>query len=340
MSKNRNLNVAKSAQRNEYYTQRSDIDNELKHYRQHFQDAVVYCNCDDPRKSNFFKYFSSNFEFLGLKKLITTCYKNQNWDLFSKENSESSIYLEYYGDLDGDLIVGDDEIQKNELNGDGIYYGGDFRSEKCVEFLEESDIVVTNPPFSLFREYVAQLIKYDKKFLIIGNKNAITYKDIFPLIRDNKLWVGYTPMNKDLLFDVPEDYAKELVKTDKKGSSYRIIDGVIKARSQSIWFTNIPHRRRNKNLLLYKKYSPEEYPRYDNYDAIEVKESKNIPKNYDGVMGVPISFLGIYNPDQFEILGCNRGINQDPEGVYGRGSFLRGKETYKRLFIRSKRVGR
>ncbi len=340
MSKNRNLHHAKAAKKDEFYTQREDIDNELKHYKQHFVGKVVYCNCDDPRVSQFFEYFSSNFEFLGLNKLITTCYKNQHWDLFSTGDSERAIYLEYHGDRDGDLIVGDDEVTKNYLDGDGTYYGGDFRSSKCIEFLKQSDIVVTNPPFSLFREYVAQLIKHHKKFLIIGNKNAITYKEIFPLIRDNKLWVGYTPMGKDLLFDVPDDYAEYLIETKKKGSSYRIMDGVVKARSQSIWFTNLTHKKRNKKLLLYKRYSTEEYPHYDNYDAIEVSKVKNIPVDWAGVMGVPISFLEKYNPEQFEILGCNRGVNQDSLGVYGRGSLLGGKETFKRLFIRNKQVSK
>ena len=298
MSLNENLRKAKRQKNDEFYTQLSDIENELRHYTGHFSGKVVYCNCDDPRVSNFFHYFSYNFERLGLKKLITACYRNRERDLFSRHDSERAIWLEYNGNAKGGRVPDVGDIGIREFEGDG-----DFRSAECIELLKQADIVVTNPPFSLFREYVAQLMEYGKKFLIIGNKNAITYKEIFPLIKDNRIWVGHTPMSKDLLFDLPEGLAHELKATKKQGSSYRIIDGVVKGRSQSIWFTNLDHKKRHEDLILYKQYSPEEYPAYDNYDAINVDKTAEIPMNWDGAMGVPITFLDKYNPKQFEILG-------------------------------------
>ena len=298
MSLNQNLHQAKTQKNDDFYTQLSDINNELQHYRHHFAGKVVYCNCDDPKMSNFYKYFSLSFKSLGLKKLITTCYKNKNLDMFSDHTAEKAIWLECNQGtyVDGAYVPSDPVVR--HLNGDG-----DFRSPECVELLKQADIVVTNPPFSLFREYVAQLIEHDKKFVIIGNKNAITYKETFGLIKDNLLWVGNTPMGKDLLFDVPESYAEELIANKKEGSSYRVIDGVVKARSQSIWFTNLDYPKRHEKLIMYKRYSPYEYPKYDNYDAIEVSKTDNIPVDYDGMMGVPVSFLDKHNPDQFEILG-------------------------------------
>lgn len=298
MSANQNLHNAKRQKNDDFYTQLSDIENELKHYKQHFAGKVVYCNCDDPRASNFFHYFSHKFESLGLKKLITTCYKNRMPDMFSRHDSEQAIRLEYTGDRNRNRVPDAEEIGIHPLQGDG-----DFRSEECIELLKQADIVVTNPPFSLFREYVGQLIEYDKKFVIIGNKNAITYKEIFGLIKDNRLWVGNTPMGRDLLFDVPDSYARELVSTKKEGSGYKIVNGAIKARSQSIWFTNLDHAKRHEDLILYKTYSPEEYPHYDNYDAINVDKTHEIPMDWGGAMGVPISFLDKYNPDQFEMVG-------------------------------------
>ena len=325
------LHDAKRNKNDEFYTQLVDIENELRHYKEHFQGKVVYCNCDDPRVSNFFHYFSYNFQHLELKKLITTCYKNQQRDLFSQHDCEQAIMLEYDGFRDGERVPRLDDIGITRLKGDG-----DFRSEKCIELLKQADIVVTNPPFSLFREYVAQLIKHNKKFIIIGNKNAITYKEIFSLLKENKLWIGYTSMSKDLLFDVPQDYANELLTTKKENSAYKIVDDFVKGRSQSVWFTNLEHKKRNEELILYKRYTPEDYPTYDNYNAIEVGKTAEIPMDYDGVMGVPITFLDKYNPDQFEIIGSNRGVEQDSEGIYGRGSYLKGKETFKRLFIRKR----
>lgn len=299
MSLNTSLNKAKQQKNDDFYTQLPDIENELKHYRPHFAGKVVYCNCDDPKISNFYKYFSLNFGFLGLKKLITTCYKNQNQDLFSNHTSEKAIWLECnQGAYENGAYVPSEPVVR-ELDEDG-----DFRSDECVNLLKQADIVVTNPPFSLFREYVAQLVKYGKKFLIIGSQNAITYKEIFPLIKDNTMWFGVTPKGQDMLFDVPEGYAQELAANAKEGSAYRVVDGVIKGRlGNAVWFTNLDHDERHEEVPLYKSYSPEAYPHYDNYDAINVDKITDIPTDWNGVMGVPITFLDKYNPDQFEILG-------------------------------------
>ena len=262
----------------------------------------MYCNCDDPRVSNFFHYFSYNFDHLGLKKLVTACYRNQYRDLFSRHDSERAIWLEYNGNTKGGRVPDVEDIGVHSFEGDG-----DFRSPECIELLKQADIVVTNPPFSLFREYIAQLVQYGKQFLIVGSQNAVTYKDIFPLIKDNRMWLGVTPRGQDMLFDVPEDYAKELVATAKEGSAYRVVDGIVKGRlGNAAWFTNLEHRKRNEELILWKRYSPHEYPRYDNYDAINVDRIAEIPMDWDGAMGVPITFLDKYNPDQFEILGITK----------------------------------
>lgn len=328
MATNSNFHTAKRAKKDEFYTQLTDIENELRHYTAHFEGKIVYCNCDDPRVSNFFHYFAYNFRVLGLKKLITTCYKNQQSDLFSKNDSEKAIWLQYDGTQNETGIPSPEDIGIHHLQGDG-----DFRSPECIELLKQADIVVTNPPFSLFREYVAQLIEYERKFIIIGNKGAISYSEIFSLIMEGKLWVGNTPMSRDLLFDVPTDYADFLVENKKEGSSYKIIDGVVKGRSPSIWFTNLDHRKRHEEMILYKRYSPEEYPHYDNYNAIEVSSTKDIPMDWDGEMGVPISFLDKYNPEQFDLLG------KDTQFVDKLGKFyIRGKRKYERLVIRNKRL--
>ncbi len=286
---NKNLHAAKSAKKDEFYTQLSDIEKELKHYPKHFKGKVVLCNCDDPWVSNFFHYFSHNFEQLGLKKLITTCYKNQNPDLFSENKSEKAIYLEYFGDKDGDKVPSPNEIGIKPLKGDG-----DFRSQECIELLKQADIVVTNPPFSLFREYVAQLIDYDKKFIIVGHQNAIKYKEIFPLIRDNKIWLGYGFKGGAAHF-INEHYEDYATASDRKVGMIRV--------SGVHWFTNLEISKRHEDLILYKKYTPEEYPKFENYDAINVNITKDIPIDYDGMMGVPITFMDKYNPDQFEIIG-------------------------------------
>lgn len=318
MSGNKSLHAANRAKNDEFYTELADIDKELRHYKHHFKNKTVYCNCDDPRVSNFFHYFSHNFETLGLKKLMATCYKSQAADLFSQNDSEQAVYLIYEGDKNGNRVPDPSEIQVLPLQGDG-----DFRSKECIALLKQADIVVTNPPFSLFREYVAQLVEYGKKFLIIGNKNAITYKEIFPLIKDDKMWLGVTPMGTDMLFGVPEHYAETLVQTKKSGSSYRIIDGEVKARAQACWFTNLDHDKRHEELILYKRYTSEEYPHYDNYDAVDVSKVAEIPCDFDGAMGVPITFLDKYNPEQFEIIKFRKGNDEQDLSINGKCPYFR-----------------
>ena len=287
-AQNKNLHQAKNAKKDEFYTQLTDIENELKHYKAHFRNKVVYCNCDDPRMSNFFHYFSYNFEDLGLKKLITTYYQNQNRDLFSKHTSERAIYLEYYGDKNNNKTPDIEEIGVQYLKGDG-----DFRSAESITLLQQADIVVTNPPFSLFREYVAQLIEHHKKFVIIGHQNAITYKEIFPLIKDNKMWLGFGFRGGAAHFI--SNYEDTATANNRKEGMIRV--------SGVHWYTNLDIAKRHEDLILYKTYTPEDYPEYDNYDAINVDKTKEIPMNYKGAMGVPITFLDKYNPEQFEILG-------------------------------------
>ena len=339
MSANRNLHAANRAKKDEFYTQLSDIENELRHYSEHFRGKVVYCNCDDPRVSNFFTYFSLNFARLGLKKLITTCYKNQQMDMFSQHDAEKAIYLEYDGTVNENGVPSIEEIGIHHLQGDG-----DFRSEECIMLLKYADIVVTNPPFSLFREYVAQLMEYDKQFLIIGNQNAITYKEIFPLIKENRIWLGHAQEAVTMLFDVPKDFAHEIVATRQEGSSYVIENGAVKSKMRNAkWFTNLDHNKRHEDLILYKEYRPEEYPTYDNYDAIEVSRTKEIPCDYAGAMGVPISFLDKHNPEQFELLGATESEGKGfsaglwkPE-VGTAQAMVKGKRVFKRIFIRHRK---
>ena len=332
MSKNSNLAAAKSAKKDEFYTQLSDIENELKHYKAHFRGKTVLCNCDDPRVSNFFHYFAYSFEELGLKRLITTCYKSQDMDLFSQHTSERAIWLEYTGDKNGNRVPDPEEIGLHELRGDG-----DFRSPECLELLRQADIVVTNPPFSLFREFVAQLVEEKKKFLIIGNMNAITYKEIFPLIKENKLWLGYGFQAGNAFFKISggdsTNYAKGVYDSDTNLVKFR----------NCHWYTNLDHSKRHEPLILYREYSPEAFPKYDNYDAINVDKVTDIPADYYGVMGVPITFLDKYCPEQFEILGATesegRGFSQ---GLWREESrvaqaVVKGQRVYKRIFIRRKK---
>jgi len=288
-----NLRTAKKVKKDEFYTQLTDISKEMKHYKNHFKDKVVYCNCDDPRVSNFFHFFSYNFEKLGLKKLITTCYKSQSMDLFSESDSEQAIYLEYDGDKNNNNVPDPEEIGIVELKADG-----DFRSAESIELLKQADIVVTNPPFSLFRDFITQLDEYDKKFVIIGNVNAITYKETFRLIKENKLWLGASIHSGDREFGVPDDYPLTAASSriDEDGNKFIRVKGVR-------WFTNLDYKERYEDLILYKNYAPEEYPKYENFDAINVNKTKDIPSDYDGYMGVPITFLDKYNPEQFEIIG-------------------------------------
>ena len=338
---NKNLSVAKKTKQDEFYTQMSDIENELKHYSKHFAGKTILCNCDDPYESNFFKYFASKFNDFGLKKLISTCYNGSpisgnelgfeelNVSPRTAYKVEITEMKDYNGDgrIDLDdvrLLLSQDKKVVKTLKGNG-----DFSSTECVEFLKEADIVVTNPPFSIFRDYLELLMKYNKKFIIIGNKNAITYKQVFPLIKDNKMWIGATSMSKDLLFDAPEEDVEFVMRDRKKGSAYRIVDGVLKRRSQSVWFTNLEIPKRHEALILYKNYSPEEYPRYDNYDAINVRKVDDIPCDYDGVMGVPISFLEKYCPEQFEILGITKTWYGGAIKIYSKQKQIdkQGKET-------------
>lgn len=304
MAKNNNLHKAKDAKNDEFYTQLTDVSKELMHYKQHFKGKVVLCNCDDPTWSAFWKYFHLNFAELGLKKLISTHY----------DKSEPTYKMEYEGGDDNDIEVG----VKTPLDDNG-----DFRNQECLDLIDEADIIVTNPPFSLFREYVAVLMEHEKKFLIIGSKNAITYKEFFPLLKDNEVWLGCTNV-------------KEFLQPD----------GSVKKFGNIGWFTNLDVAKRHEKLILWKNYTPEEYPKYDNYDAINVNKVSEIPCDYDGVMGVPITFMDKYNPEQFEILGSRRwGKSKELLSVYtgtveppenDKKTLINGKETYDRIFIKRK----
>lgn len=324
-SLNKNLHQAKNAKKDEFYTQLADIENELKHYKDHFKGKTVFCNCDDPRVSNFFHYFSHRFESLGLKKLITTCYKSQDMNLFSTHENEKAVMLEYNGDKNGDKTPNAEEIGIIELQGDG-----DFRSAESIELLKQADIVVTNPPFSLFREYVAQLIEYDKKFIILGHQNAITYKEIFKLIKENKIWLG-TDNGGTKWFQVNEDY-------DIATESRKKIIGERKYFSMGsiCWFTNLDIAKRHEELDLFKTYSLEEYPKYDNYDAINVNRVAEIPSDYTGVMGVPITFLDKHNPEQFDVVG-QMVTTQVDDFNFGY-PFINGKKLYARILIKNKKL--
>lgn len=323
---NKNLQAAKSAKKDEFYTQLSDIEKELRHYKEHFRGKTVLCNCDDPRISNFFKYFAMNFEHLGLKRLITTCYKNQDIDLFSNHSDEKAVYLIYDGDTNGNGYPDAEEIGIHPLKGDG-----DFRSNECIELLKQADIVVTNPPFSLFREYVAQLMKYEKKFLIIGNINAITYKDFFPLLKEDKIWMGPSISSGDREFGVPDDYPLEAsgCRIDENGNKFIRVKGVR-------WYTNLDHNKRHEPLILYKKYNESEYPKYENYDAINIGKSAEIPEDYNGLMGVPVSFMDKYCPEQFELIGLMASHGKEPKGIENESPYLNGKWLFPHILIRRK----
>lgn len=306
---NSNLQKANKVKNDEFYTQLADIEKELRHYKEHFKDKIVFCNCDDPRISNFFHYFSYNFEKLGLKKLITTCYKNQSRDLFSENQSDKAIWLEYTGDKNGDKVPNPEEIGVYELKGDG-----DFRSSESIELLKQADIVVTNPPFSIFREYIAQLIEYDKHFLILGNINAISYKEIFKQIKEDKMWLGYNTVR---FFNQP--------------------NGTIFETARTFWFTNLDIKKRHEEIPLYKSYDEKEYPKYDNYNAINVDKTKDIPSDFVSEMGVPITFLDKYSPGQFEIVGIDRVLVEETTGKVSRFR-INDKEIYARIVIRNKKI--
>lgn len=326
-NENKGLHAAKRNKKDEFYTQLVDIERELQHYRGHFNGKIVYCNCDDPFVSAFFGYFAKNFEYLGLKKLITTCYKSRRMDLFSQNDSKRAVKLEYAGGAPNNLPT-PDNIGVSILRGDG-----DFRSHECINILEQADIVVTNPPFSLFSEYVAQLANSHAKFIIIGHQNAITYKEVFPLIKGNRMWLGYGFKGNVAHFVAPH-YEDTASSTDHREGMIRV--------SGVVWFTNLDHNKRHEELILVQRYHGNSgaYPQYDNYDAIEVSRTQDIPLDYDGPMGVPITFLTKYNPDQFQIIGATEsegtgfssGLWRAASGV--PQATISGKKVYKRLFIR------
>jgi len=371
---NKNLSAARKAKNDEFYTQFHDIQKEIEAYIEYdknaFKGKVVYCNCDDPFESNFFRYFVLNFKRLGLKSLITTSYKpspvaNSQLGLFGDDKTlppekgrpkitANKFVINEVGDVDGDgsFTLQDiaEQLKANKNNEWRPLKGdGDFRSEECIELLKHSDIVVTNPPFSLFREYMSQLFEFNKKFLVIGNMNAITYKEIFPMIKANKLWLGNNAkVNGGAMFyEIPEaianlDQVRE-IKVNEQGRKVYI------TRVQGVrWYTNLDHGRRHQPLSLMtmadnlkfnkKMQGKTSYDRYDNYDAIDVSYVDSIPSDYDGVMGVPISFMDKYSSEQFEILGANRGVGQDPDGIYGRSTYVNSKETFKKLFIKHRKV--
>ncbi len=323
---NAKLHQAQNNGKDEYYTQLPDIEKELKHYRNFFKNKTVFCNCDDPYESNFFKYFALNFNALGLKKLIATCYSASpvmggELPLFDRMNGKKAYKIEIteVTDANNDGAVDLSDVEYLIKNGRNtltvLEESGDFRSAECVDLLKQADIVVTNPPFSLFREYVEQLIEFKKEFLIVGNKTAITYAEIFKLIKENKIWLGYTPKIKR--FQVPDYYEGKLISKESDGKKYANNVGNVS------WFTNLNVSVRNERIILYKKYTPEEYPKYDNYDAINVDKVADIPADYDGVMGVPITFLEKYSPDQFEIVKFRKGNDERDLSINGKCPFFR-----------------
>ena len=354
-SGNRALGNARQAKQDEFYTQLCDIENELKRYKAQLRGKTILCNCDDPFESNFFRYFALNFNTLRLKKLIATSYVKSpivggGLPLFEIEGLKPEGKEPYVVEInkvpdhrgrgttdlsDVEYLLKHNANSARTLKGDSIYGGGDFRSQECVEFLKEADIVATNPPFSLFREYVAQLVEHGKQFLIIGNQNAITYKYIFKLIRDGKIWLGASIHSGDREFGVPKDYPLNAAgfRVDENGNKFIRVKGVR-------WFTNIDYKERHEDLILYKQYDPSEYLQYDNYDAINVDKTSAIPLDYYGVMGVPITFLDKYNPEQFELVGLIAGNIQGIAGIQSSigkdGPYINGKLRYGRILIRRK----
>ena len=352
MAGNKDLNKAAQAKKDEFYTQLTDIEKEMRYYRAFFKDKIVFCNCDDPFESNFFKYFAMNFNSLGLKKLIATCYATSpivytQLSMFGDEvvvGQESTKKKPYRIEItevtdeneDGRIDLADVEVLlRNRKNALTLLKGdGDFRSAECIELLKQADVVVTNPPFSLFREFIAQLIEYEKYFLIIGNVNALTYKEVFPLIMQNKLWIGASIHSGDREFRVPDNYPLN-------ASGYRVDENGVKfIRVKGVrWYTNIDYSERHEELILYRRYSPNEYPRYANYDAIEVSKTADIPYDYDGEMGVPITFLDKYNPEQFEIIGSSRWLGRPMSEIAPKGSYVSGGVRFYLPIDNEKQIG-
>ena len=354
-SLNKNLRNASKAKKDEFYTQLTDIEKELRHYKEQFNNKIVYCNCDDPFESNFFKYFASNFNALKLKQLITTSYKpspiaNTQIGLFGEEKQPEPVkwrpkvtankfVINEVHDIDGDgafdLRDISEQLRANKNNEwSPLSSDGDFRSIECIELLKQADIVVTNPPFSLFREYLAQLMEYKKKFLILGDQNNITKKDIFKYIKENGLWLGYDNGGTKW-FQVPDDY--DIATESRK----KVVNGVkYFSMGRILWFTNLDTTKRHENMVLYKKYTPEEFPRYDNYNAINIDKVSEIPMNYNGFMGVPITFVDKYNPEQFELLGIMN-TGEENVGIRYKGTphgrpLVNSVEKYLRILIKAK----
>jgi len=319
---NQLLQKAKKSKNDEFYTQLCDIERELQYYPDCFQGKVVYCNCDDPRISNFFRYFVSNFHRLGLKRLVASCYREQNIDLFNPEISEKGFYYEYNGENPN---LKSEDIEIVHFKGDG-----DFRSSECIELLKQSDIVVTNPPFSLFREFIAQLVKYDKHFLVIGNVNAITYKEVFELIQKDKVWLGVNLGRGISGFIVPDDYEGYGTEVNVNEFGQTVV-----ATNGCLWLTNLDQSFRHQDLSLTKKYQNHEtdYPKFDNCNGININRTNDIPNDYSGLMGVPITILHKYNPNQFEIVRFRKGDD-------GKDLRINGKCPYFRILIRNKRISR
>mgnify|MGYP000448858790 CR=1 FL=1 len=353
MARNVDLGAARTAKKDEFYTQLTDIEKEMRYYKKHFQGKTVLCNCDDPFESNFFKYFVLNFNRLGLKKLIATCYSGspiagQQLSLFDyidgntgnkEENRPYKAVVTTVYDKTGDGGVdmldvaelfksGENEL--TELNGNG-----DFRSKECLALLDEADIVITNPPFSLFREYVAVLMEHQKHFIIIGNVNAITYKEIFPLLRDNQIWIGASIHSGDRKFYVPDDYPLNAAGcgVDEDGRRFIRVKGVR-------WYTNLDLKQRHEEMILVKRYDSVEYSMFDNYDAINIDKTTDIPCDYAGIMGVPITFMDKYSPDQFEIIGLIAGNIRGLAGIESKigkdGPYINGRLKYGRVLVRNK----
>lgn len=348
-SKNSSLGKASKAKKDEFYTQLADVENELRHYKSFFKDKIVFCNCDDPFESNFVKYFAMNINALGLKKLIATCYATSpvmysQLTSFGEPEPIGSvgegkkpykIEITEVRDENGDGAIDLDDFESMLRNNPPklLQGDGDFRSDECITLLKEADVVVTNPPFSLFREYVAQLIEYDKKFIIIGNQNAITYKEIFTLLRDNKVWLGYK--FGDMAFTVPDSYEPRETRfwIDENGQKWRSMGNIC-------WYTNIDIQKRHEDLILYRNYSENDYQKYDNYDAINVDKVSEIPIDYAGVMGVPITFMDKYNPEQFQIVGLIAGNIKGLAGITSStgkdGPYIGGKLKFGRILIRKR----